>query len=97
MSWIRTRPRLEQVYCFTAARLNDCGIRPNGAVIKPWIREDLPHIDPQPTKFEVEMVLVGMVSEGVRFLGEPDSAARFAADPLFAGSQLGKVPVGNTK
>lgn len=97
MSWIRSRPRLEQVYCFATARLNDCGIRPNGAVIKPWIREELDKIDPQPTKFEVEMVLVGMISDGVQLQGDPDSAARFAADPMFAGSALGKVPDGNKK
>lgn len=86
-----TQPRLTQVYTFTVARLNDCGIRPDGAVIKPWLREELDRIDPVPTKFECEMVLVGMVTEKVRFQGEPNSTERFAAEPLFAGSQLGKI------
>jgi hypothetical protein len=91
MSWIKSRPRLEQVYVFTTAKLNDCGIRPDNAVIKPWIRDELEKIDPVPTKFEVEMVLVGMVAEGAKLYGEPDSALRFAAEPMFAGSVLGKM------
>lgn len=91
MSWLMTQPRLTQVYTFTVARLNDCGIRPNGAVIKPWIREEMDQIDPVPTKFECEMVLVGMVTEGVRFQGDATSADRFAAEPLFAGSLMGKI------
>lgn len=91
MSWIQAQKRLDQVYVYTTAKLNDCGIRPDGAVIKPWIREELDKIEPPPTKFEVEMVLVGMVSERVKFHGTPDSAAKFAAEPLFAGSHLGKV------
>jgi hypothetical protein len=91
MSWLSAQPRLTQVYVFTTAKLNDCGIRPEGAVIKPWLREELEKIDPVPTKFECEMILVGMVSEGVRFEGREDSAAKFAAEPLFAGSHLGKL------
>lgn len=91
MAWINAQKRLDQVYVFTTAKLNDCGIRPDGAVIKPWIREELDRIEPPPTKFEVEMVLVGMVSEGVKFHGEPDSGERFQAEPIFAGSRLGKV------
>lgn len=91
MSWLQAQPRLTQCYVYTTARLNAVGIRPDGAVIKQWLLEDLEKIDPVPTKFEVEMVLVGMVSEGVKFHGDPDSAARFAAEPLFAGSSLGKL------
>lgn len=91
MSWISAQKRLAQIYVYTTAKLNDCGIQPDGAVIKPWIREELDKIDPVPTKFEVEMILVGMVSEGVRFHGTADSATRFAAEPLFSGSHLGKL------
>lgn len=91
MSWITAQKRLDQVYIFTTAKLNDCGIRPDGAVIKPWVREELDKIDPQPTKFEVEMVLVAMVSERVKFHGTAESAVKFAAEPLFAGSHLGKL------
>lgn len=86
-----TQPRLTQVYCFVVAKLNDCGIRPDGAVIKPWLRDELDSIDPVPTKFECEMILVGMVSEKVRFHGDAGSAARFAEEPLFTGSFLGIV------
>ena len=91
MSWLRSQPRLTQVYTFTVATLNRCGIKPNGAIIKPWLLDELGYIDPQPTKFEVEMVLVGMCAEKVKFVGEPDSAERFAAEPLFAGSYLGAI------
>lgn len=91
MSWLLTQPRMTQIYSFVVAKLNDCGIKPNGAVLKQWIRDDLEMIDPIPTKFEVEMLLVGMVTEGVRFQGDTTSADRFAAEPLFAGSYLGKL------
>jgi len=86
-----SQPRLTQVYTFVTHKLNACGIRPDGAVIKPWLVEELDKIDPVPTKFECEMVLVGMVTEGVRFQGDPTSADRFSAEPLFAGSHLGKI------
>ena len=91
MSWLSAQPRMTQVYVFVTHKLNSCGIRPDGAVIKPWLVEELDKVEPVPTKFECEMVLVGMVSEGVKFYGAPDSAARFAAEPLFAGSHLGKI------
>lgn len=91
MSWISTRPRLEQVYVFVTHKLNACGIRPDNAVIKSWIVEELHTIAPQPTKFECEMVLVGMLSEKVKFYGDPDSADRFASEPLFDGTRLGKL------
>lgn len=91
MSWLSAQPRLTQVYTFVTHKLNACGIRPDGAVIKPWLIEELEKITPPPTKFECEMVLVGMVTEKVKFHGDKDSAARFAAEPLFAGSHLGKL------
>lgn len=91
MSWLSAQPRLTHVYIYTTARLNACGIRPDGAEIKQWLLEDLEKVDPVPTKFEVEMVLVGMVTAGVKFHGDPGSASRFAAEPLFSGSHLGKV------
>jgi hypothetical protein len=91
MSWLSAQPRLTQVYTFTVAALNRCGIRPDNAVIKPWLLEELDKITPTPTKFECEMVLVGMVTEKVRFHGDENSAAKFAAEPLFSGSHLGKL------
>lgn len=91
MSWLNTQPRLTQCYVATVAALNRCGIRPNQAVIKPWLLDDLEKVAPPVTKFEVEMVLVGMVTEKVQFHGESGSADKFAAEPLFAGSYLGKL------
>jgi hypothetical protein len=91
MAWLTTRPRLEQVYVYTVAALNDCGIRPDGAVIKPWIREELELIEPVPTKVECEVVLVGMVASGAKLYGEPNSNQKFEVHPLFKGSVLGKV------
>jgi hypothetical protein len=91
MSWLNTQPRLTQCYVATVAALNRCGIKPDGAVIKPYLVEDLDKVTPPVTKFEIEMVLVGMVTEKVQFHGEPDSGDRFAAEPVFAGSHLGKL------
>jgi hypothetical protein len=91
MSWLSAQPRLTQCYVATVAALNRCGIRPNQAVIKPWLLEELDKVSPPVTKFEIEMVLVGMVSEGVKFHGDENSAAKFAAEPMFAGSHLGKL------
>lgn len=91
MSWITSQKRLTQVYVYTTARLNDVGVRPDGAEIKQWIKEELNDLDPIPTKFEVDMVLAGMIAEGVKFHGDASSAARFAAEPLFAGSKLGEL------
>lgn len=93
MAWIASRPRLEQVYCYTVAALNDCGIRPDGAVIKSWIRDQFGSIQPQPAKEECEVVLVGIVTDGAKLVGDPGSAEKFAAHPLFQGSVI--VPVGN--
>lgn len=100
MAWITTRPRIEQVYCYTVAALNDCGIMPDGAVIKTWIRDEFGMINPQPTKVECEAVLVGLVTSGAKLMGEPGSDKKFAVHPLFTGSILRgkgvvKVPVGN--
>lgn len=93
MAWIQSRPRLEQVYCFTVAALNDCGIRPDGAVIKAWIRDQFGSIEPQPAKEECETVLVGLVTTGAKLQGDAGSSEKFAAHPLFQGSVI--VPVGN--
>src|SRR5580693_3176476 len=92
MAWISSQKRLTQVYVYTAAALNDCGIRPEGAVIKPWIREEIASIDPPPTQVEVDTGLGAMWAEGIRFHGvTPDAAAKFEEHPLFgkAGHKLG--------
>ena len=98
MAWLSTRPRIEQIYCFTTAALNDCGIAPDGAWIKSWIRDQFGDIQPQPTKEECETVLVGLITSGAKLMGQPDSAKKFEEHPLFHGSSLrsiGRVPVGN--
>jgi hypothetical protein len=92
MAWLSTQKRLTQVYCFVVAALNDCGIRPDGAVIKPWIREEIASIDPQPTQVEVNVALMAMWAEGVKFHGvTDDAAAKFEEHALFgkAGHKLG--------
>lgn len=88
MSWLKHQTRLAQVYTFTVAALNDCGILPDGAEIKPWIRAEFGSLDPVPSKFEVDMVLSGMLSEGVKFRGTPESAKLFSEHPLFEGQSL---------
>jgi hypothetical protein len=90
MAWIGTQPRLTQVYTFVVAALNDCGIEPDHAVIKPWIREELPLIDPPPSKLECDTVLYGMYQEKVKFFGRPDSLKLFEKHELFKGSTLGR-------
>lgn len=97
MAWVTTRPRLEQCYVYTVAALNDCGITPDGAVIKPWIREELDQIYPVPTKVECEVVLVGLVTEGAKLIGDKTSQAKFEAHPLFKGSYLGKISEAHRK
>lgn len=97
MAWVKSRPRIEQCYVFTVAALNDCGIMPDGAVIKAWIREELEHIDPAPTKVECEIVLVGLVAEGAKLIGDKTSRARFEAHPLFKGSTLGEISEAHRK
>jgi hypothetical protein len=97
MAWIMSRPRIEQVYVYTVAALNDCGIMPDGAVIKPWIREELDQIHPVPTKVECEVVLVGLVTEGAKLIGDKSSRAKFEAHPLFKGSTLGEISEAHRK
>jgi hypothetical protein len=91
MSWLTSRPRLEQCYAFTVAALNDCGIQPDGAVIKPWIREELEKLEPQPSKVECETILVGLVAAGAKLFGNPASKKKFEEHPLFKGSTLGRM------
>jgi hypothetical protein len=92
MAWINTQKRLAQCYVYTAAALNDCGILPDGSEIKPWIREQLADLDPQPSPEEVDTVLAGMWSEGVKFHGTtPDALLKFDQHPLFGlrGHRMG--------
>lgn len=94
MSWIATQKRLTKIYVFTTSALNDCGILPDGAEVKPWIREEIGDIDPPPAQAEVDTVLASMWAEGVKFHGvTPEAAAKFADHPLFGkqGHQLGVV------
>ncbi len=92
MSWIATQKRLTKIYIFTTSALNDCGIRPDGAEIKPWIREEIGDIEPPPAQAEVDTVLASMWAEGVKFHGStPEAMQLFDEHPLFgkAGHKLG--------
>jgi hypothetical protein len=92
MAWILGQKRLTQVYIFTTTALNDCGINPDGASIKPWIREELAKIDPPVTPVEVDVVLGGMWAEGVKFHGTtPEALAKFNDHELFGkrGHKMG--------
>ncbi len=92
MSWIQSQKRLTKIYIFTTAALNTCGILPDGAEIKPWLKEEIGDIDPPPAQEEVDTVLASMWSEGVKFHGvTPEAAKLFDEHPLFgkAGHHLG--------
>lgn len=97
MAWVTSRPRLEQCYVYTVAALNDCGIMPDGAVIKPWICEELDQIFPVPTKVECEVVLVALVAEGAKLYGDKSSRTKFETHPLFKGSTLGEISEAHRK
>jgi hypothetical protein len=92
VAWIKTQKRLAQCYIATAAALNDCGILPDGAEIKQWIRDELAQVDPPVTPVEVDTVLMGMWAEGVKFHGTtPEALAKFAEHELFGkrGHKMG--------
>lgn len=93
MAWLKGQNRITQCYVFTAAALNDCGIRPDGAEIKPWIRDELTKLSPQPAPEEVDAILVGMIYEGVTFenTNPEGSTITFDEHPLFGkrGHKLG--------
>ena len=92
MAWIDAQKRLTKIYIFTTAALNDCGIFPDGAEIKPWIREEIGDIEPAPAQEEVDTVLASMWADGVKFHGmTAEAASKFNEHPLFgkAGHSLG--------
>jgi hypothetical protein len=82
---------LTQCYVATVAALNSCGIYPDGAEIKPYLVEDLSLVTPEVTKFEVDMILVGMVKEGVKFTGGRASQKAFDEHPMFTGNTMSPV------
>jgi hypothetical protein len=97
MAWIQSQKRLTQCYIATAAALNDCGIRPDGAEIKPWIRDELTQVSPPVTEVEADLILGMMWTEGVKFENTNPNASteKFDAHPWFGarGHKLGvKVP-----
>lgn len=91
MAWIKTQPRLTQCYVQVLAWLNDCHVKPDGAEIKPWIREELNDIDPPVTAVEAGTVIYGMYQEKVRFFGDALSQGLFEKHPMFKGNALGKT------
>lgn len=93
MSWITSQKRLTKCYIYVTAALNETGILPDGAEIKPWVKAEIGDIEPPVSQAEVDTVLASMLFEGVKFHGvTPEAAAKFDAHPLFgkAGHRLGK-------
>ena len=85
MSYLTKQSRLEQCYVYVTHQLNTCGIRPDGAEIKPWLVDELAQIQP-PTGVEIGVVLSGMWVNGVKFEGSDGSDAKFNAHPEFGGA-----------
>jgi hypothetical protein len=63
MAWISKKPRLTQTYCVVVAQLNDIGIRPGGAEIKPWIRQEIADHEITADPQEIAVILSGLLSE----------------------------------
>jgi hypothetical protein len=84
MSWLIHQKRLTQCYVAACVALNDCGIRPDNAEIKPWIRDELAQVEPPITPVEIDTVLYGMHAEGVKFHNTtPENVAKFDQHELF--------------
>lgn len=85
MAWLPKENRLTQCYVATVAALNDCGLRPNGAEVKPWLREELQKVQPPVSEVEMETVLAGFLQEGVKYHSDdPQTSQRmFSAHPVF--------------
>ena len=84
MAWLTAQKRLTQCYVAACAALNDCGIRPDNAEIKPWIREELSQVTPPITPVEIDTVLYGMHMEGVKFHNTtPENILKFDQHELF--------------
>jgi hypothetical protein len=62
-SWIQRQSRLKQVYCVVVGELNDAGILPNGAEVKPWIRQEIKDNKVEVTEGERQMILSGLLAE----------------------------------
>lgn len=88
MTWLSRQPRLTQCFVHTLAQLNYLGIRVNGSEVKPWLSEEADKLPKRPSRDEIATVIAGLLAEGVRFEGPPDSADKFAAHPDFAGLSL---------
>lgn len=86
MSWPSSKSRLEQCYIYVGSWLNDCGIRPDGAEIKPWVREETEETCKKPSTEEVQSVLYAMYQDGVQFYSGPGSAAAFDKHPELAAT-----------
>ena len=85
MSYLRKAKRLEQCYVYVTHQLNLCGIRPDGAEIRPWLVDELHQIQ-TPSPVEIGIVLSGMWVDKVKFEGSPGSDEKFAAHPDFGGA-----------
>lgn len=63
MAWITKQPRFTQIYVYVACQLNDIGILPDGAQIKPWVRQELADAGITADQQEIACVLAGMFAE----------------------------------
>lgn len=63
MAWIRKQPRLTQVFVYVVGQLNDIGIRPNGAEIKPWLRQEMTDEGITADSKEIATLLSGLLAE----------------------------------
>jgi hypothetical protein len=63
VAWITKQPRLTQIYAVVVAQLNDVGILPGGAEIKPWIRQEIADHEITADQKEIATVLSGLIAE----------------------------------
>ena len=63
MAWLPKKDRLTQLYCIVVSQLNDVGIRPAGAEIKPWIRQEIADHGIVADQAEIATVLSGLLAE----------------------------------
>jgi Winged helix Storkhead-box1 domain len=62
--WLKSQPRITQIYCAVIHDLNSDGIFPGGRSIKKWIVDQFKEV-PSPSKQEVETVLMALIAEKV--------------------------------
>jgi hypothetical protein len=64
MGWLEKQPRYTKIFVYVTSQLNDIGIRPNGAEIKPWVKQEMLDLGITADHTEIAMILSGMLKEG---------------------------------